>query len=89
MARTPHEPTSEELRWRRSAYDPDKAKRNLRRQYGLLGLWSAMALGWAILVAAEFLSFSWVNIVIFVLGYLSLALGIIRNKRAAASKNEP
>ena len=45
MARTPRKPTPEELRWRRSAYDPEKAKRNLRRQYGLLGLWGALTTG--------------------------------------------
>ncbi len=88
MARTPRKPTPEELRWRRSAYDPEKAKRNLRRQYGLLGLWSALTLGWIISVATKYLSFSWVNVVILIFGYLNLALGILRNRRMAASKKQ-
>ncbi|HBV49793.1 MAG TPA: hypothetical protein DEB64_03235 [Alistipes sp.] len=88
MARTPRKPTPEELRWRHSAYDPEKAKRNLRRQYGLLGLWSALTLGWIISVATKYLSFSWVNVIILIFGYLNLALGILRNRRITASKKQ-
>ena len=88
MARTPRKPTPEELRWRRSAHDPEKAKRNLRRQYGLLGLWSALTLGWIISVATKYLSFSWVNVIILIFGYLNLALGILRNRRITASKKQ-
>ncbi len=79
MARTPRKPTPEELRWRRSAHDP---------QYGLLGLWSALTLGWIISVATKYLSFSWVNVIILIFGYLNLALGILRNRRITASKKQ-
>ncbi|MDE6508263.1 MAG: hypothetical protein K2L04_07375 [Alistipes sp.] len=86
MARTPRKPTPEELRWRRSAHDPEKAKRNLRRQYGLLGLWSAITVGWIVAVASNQLTFNWANAAILIFGYLNLALGIGRIKRTTAGR---
>mgnify|MGYP003597162067 CR=1 FL=1 len=40
--------TPEELRWRAAARDPDKAKRNLKLQYILLGCAIAASIGWGI-----------------------------------------
>ena len=81
MDRTPRQPTPEELRWRQKAYDPEKARKNLRRQYGLSALWSAVTIGWIVLVVG------WAPVIVLAAGYTNLALGIIRNKRTAAGKN--
>ena len=66
MAGTHRQPTPEESRRRRSAHDPEKAKRNLRRQYGLLGLWSAITVGWIVAVASNLLTFNWANATIMI-----------------------
>lgn len=87
MDRTPRQPTPEELRWRQKAYDPEKARKNLRRQYGLSALWSAVTIGWIVLVIMKIVSFGWAPVVVLAAGYTNLALGIIRNKRTAAGKN--
>lgn len=86
MDRTPREPSPEELRWRNSAYDPEKAKRNLRRQYGLLALWGATTIIWVVLIYLKIISFSWSSLVVLAIGYMNLALGIVRNKRTARGK---
>lgn len=40
--------TPEDLRWRAAAWDPDKAERNLKLQYILLGCAIAASIGWGI-----------------------------------------
>ena len=40
--------TPEDLRWRAAAWDPDKAERNLKLQYILLGCAIAASIGWRI-----------------------------------------
>lgn len=87
MDRAPRQPTPEELRWRQKAYDPEKARKNLRRQYGLSVLWSAVTIGWIALVIMKIVSFGWAPVIVLAAGYTNLALGIIRNKRTAAGKN--
>ena len=82
----PHEPTPKEPRWRRPALDPKQVRSNLRRQYGLLGLWSAITVGWIVAVASNLLTFNWANAAILIFGHLNLALGIGRNKRTAAGR---
>lgn len=84
MDRTPRQPTPEELRWRRKNHDPERAKRNLQRQYGLLALWSAVTVGWIALIILKIATFGWTPVVVLAAGYINLALGIIRNKRTAA-----
>ena len=86
MDRMPHEPTPVEPRWRRPALDPKQARSNLRRQYGLLGLWSVITVGWIVAVASNLLRFNWANAAILICGYLNLALGIGRIKRTAAGR---
>lgn len=86
MGNIPGQPTPEELRWRRSVCDPEKAQKNLRRQYGLLGLWSTIATGWIMLVVLRIVSFGWAPVIVLAAGYLNFTFGILRIKRTTTNQ---
>lgn len=80
--------TPEELRWRAAARDPDKAKRNLKLQYILLGCAIAASIGWRIyLFRTDVISRSdWFGALGIALSLVSILLGIVNNRRILAGK---
>lgn len=80
--------TPEELRWRAAAWDPEKARRNLKWQYTLSGCNLAALIGWGILMlCSDDVSISdWFIVLSLVLSLTSLILGIVNNKRILAGK---
>lgn len=81
--------TPEELRWRAAARDPDKAKRNLKLQYILLGCAIAASIGWGIyLFRTDVISRSdWLGALGIALSLVSILLGIVNNRRILAGKS--
>ena len=73
--------TPEELRWRAAAWDPDKAERNLKLQYILLGCAIAASIGWGIyLFRTDVISRSdWFGALGIALSLVSILLGIVNN----------
>ena len=80
--------TPEELRWRAAARDPDKAERNLKLQYILLGCAIAANIGWGIyLFRTDVISRSdWLGALGIALFLVSILLGIVNNRRILADK---
>lgn len=80
--------TPEELRWRASAYDPDKAKRNLKLQYILLGCAIAASIGWGVyLFCTDVISRTdWFGALGIALSLISILLGIVNNRRILSGK---
>lgn len=78
--------TPEEMRWRASACNPEKIKRNLKLQYILLGCWSLLTLGWVILICLDREIPGRTSTIALVFGFISVALGIVNNKRVLAGK---
>lgn len=79
--------TPEELRWRAGAYDPEKARRNLKLQYILLGCCVALIIGWTLyLVCTGFSTSDWFFIIALGLSLTSTILGIVNNKRILSGK---
>ena len=70
--------TPEDLRWRAAAWDPDKAERNLKLQYILLGCAIAASIGWGIyLFRTDVISRSdWLGALGIALSLVSILLGI-------------
>lgn len=81
--------TPEELRWRAAAWDPEKAKRNLKLQYILLGCAIAASIGWGIyLFRTDVISRSdWLGALGIALSLVSILLGIVNNRRILAGKS--
>lgn len=79
--------TPEELRWRAGAYNPEKARRNLKLQYILLGCCVALIIGWTLyLVCTGFSTSDWFFIIALALSLTSTILGIVNNKRILSGK---
>lgn len=80
--------TPEELRWRASAYDPDKAKRNLKLQYILLGCEITAGIGWGIyLLCTDVVSRADRFIMPgLILSLVSVIFGIVNNRRILSKK---
>lgn len=80
--------TPEELRWRASAYDSDKAKRNLKLQYILLGCAIAASIGWGVyLFCTDVISWTdWLGALGIALSLISILLGIVNNRRILSGK---
>ena len=78
--------TPEDLRWRAAAWDPDKAERNLKLQYILLGCAIAASIGWGIyLFRTDVISRSdWLRALGIALSLVSILLGIVNNRRILA-----
>lgn len=51
--------TPEEMRWRAAAWDPEKARRNQKLQYTVLGFWIAATVAWVILTACGVETIGW------------------------------
>ena len=76
--------TPEELRWRAAARDPDKAKRNLKLQYILLGCAIAASI---YLFRTDVISRSdWLGALGIAVFLVSILLGIVNNRRILADK---
>lgn len=73
--------TPEELRWRAAAWAPEKARRNQRLQYILLGAWITFTAAWIIAIALGADLFNWWCIVVLICGYFNCIAGIINNRR--------
>ena len=73
--------TPEELRWRAAAWDPEKARRNQKLQYTVLGFWIADTVAWVILTACGVETIGWWGILVLLCGYFNSITGIINNKR--------
>lgn len=88
MARKPEKwpLTPDELRWRAAARDPEKAKRNLKLQYVLLGCWGVLILVWIAALCFDPELFDWTFIVVLILSLASIIPGIVNNKRILAGK---
>lgn len=78
--------TPEEVRWRASACNPEKIKRNLKLQYILLGCLSVLTLGLVVLICLNREIPGWASIIALVCGFISVVLGIVNNKRVLAGK---
>lgn len=78
--------TPEEIRWRAAAWDPEKARRNLKLQYILLGAWCTFTAAWIIAIAFGADLFSWWSVLVMLGGYFNCIVGIINNKRIMAGK---
>lgn len=78
--------TPEEIRWRAAAWDPEKARRNQKLQYILLGVWCTFTAAWIIAIAFGVDLFSWWSVLVMLCGYFSCIGGIINNKRIMAGK---
>lgn len=78
--------TPEEVRWRASACNPEKIKRNLKLQYILLGCLSVLTLGLVVLICLNREIPGWASIITLVCGFISVVLGIVNNKRVLADK---
>ena len=78
----------EELRWRAAARDPDKAKRNLKLQYILLGCAIAASIGWGIyLFRTDVISRSaWLGALGIALFLVGILRGIVNNRRFLADQ---
>lgn len=78
--------TPEEIRWRAAAWDPDKARRNQKLQYILLGTWSVFTVAWITAIALGADLFSWRVVFVIACGYFGCIAGIVNNKRILTGK---
>lgn len=83
-----HPLTPEELRWRAAAWAPEKARRNQKLQYILLGCAIAASIGWGIyLFCTDVISRAdWFGALGIALSLISILLGIINNRRILSKK---
>lgn len=88
MPRTPgRHPSASDIAAKPAARASEKAPRNRRRQYRMLGLWGAVTIAWGILVATGILPFSRAAGTILLIGYIYLALILTNSKtRERSSK---
>ncbi len=87
MHRTPGQhPAASDIATKPAAQASEKAPRNRRRQYRMLGLWSAVTIVWGILAATDILPFSRAAGTVLLIGYIYLALILSNSKRKRNSE---
>lgn len=81
MHRTPgRHPAASDIATKPAAQASEKAPRNRRRQYRMLGLWGAVTIVWDTLVATDILPFSRAASTVLLIGYIYLALILSNSK---------
>lgn len=78
--------TPEEQQWRASVCNPAKAAKMLRYQYILLGSWIVLSMVWLVLILTDRCEFSWMTLIVLLLGYINAGLGIVNNKRVIGGR---
>lgn len=78
--------SEEERRWRTSVENPAKLARHRRWLHLLLGIWSALTIGWIVLVLCRVDTFRWTTAAVWAVGFINIGIGIINNRRIRAGK---
>lgn len=78
--------SEEERRWHATIENPAKLARNRRWLHLLLGIWSALTIGWIVLVLCRVDTFRWTTAAVWAVGFINIGIGIINNHRITTGK---